>query len=571
MKAHTLFIYLSPVLFLALHLPSQAVQEPIGPYNDHFYPTRIEVKIVEGSGAILVDGKLQSRKGEDLTSVAKVFAGAKSVERLFKLPLETLDKWHAETRGGTLPDPDHLGLWFRVTSKDAAHGKELLAALREEKKVQHTYMEPVPELPGGSDIAPPTPLFDAKQGYAGVPPKGVNSDASHTIIGGRGRGIVVTDMEVYWTGEHEDLLAMDAADVFLGKKYISSSGAHGTAVAGEIVGDRNGYGVRGISDMVKYHVSSWNDGGVSGAILRGVNKGKAGDIVLLEVHYRTSVGYLPAEAFTSNYNVILTGTKKGVHICEAAGNGNVNLNTVAYGGQPSGFLDPSSSKFRESGAIMIGATNGSSTARAGFSNYGRRITANGWGYQVTTTGYGGLFKPNNDIRQYYTSTFSGTSSASPIVTAVVADLSGAVKFQNDKILTINQVRDLLKKFGTPCTGSIGKRPDLKAMLKDLGLPDGLFQSKASYSIGEDYVTDMIGPAPRKMALFLSEKLNPVSIGLNRKFHLDIPSMILIGIYSLPSQLKVKIPNIPALKGKDFYFQGIDSSSFVTNSTQAWIK
>lgn len=571
MKASLHLSFLSPVLLLALHLPAQVIEDPIGPQYDRIYPTRIEVKIVEGSGAILVDGKLQSRKGVDLASVGKIFAGAKGVANLFDLPLETLDKLYADTRGGALPDPDHLGLWFRVVGKDAAHTKTLLVALKANESVQHVYMEPVPELPGGSDITPPTPLYDAKQEYAGVPPKGINADASHTILGGRGRGIVVTDMEVYWTGEHEDLLAMDAADVFLGKKYIRSIGAHGTAVAGEIVGDRNGYGVRGIADMVKYHVSSWNDGGVASAILRGVNKGKAGDAVLLEVHYRTSVGFLPAEAFTSNYNVILTGTKKGVHICEAAGNGNVNLDTVAYGGQPAGFLDPSSTKFRESGAIMIGATNGSATARAGFSNYGRRITANGWGYNVTTTGYGKLFTGGGDIRQHYTATFNGTSSASPIVTATVANLSGAVKFQDEKILTVNQVRDLLKKHGTACTGSIGKRPDLKAMLKDLGLPDGLAQSKEAYSLGEDYITDMTGASGAKMALFIAEKLGGVSLGMNRKFHLDIAAMELIGVFSVPAQLKVKIPNIPALKGKDFFFQGIDSTNRITSSTQAWIK
>ena len=566
MKANTL---LSTVLLAGL-VPAQDFDSPS---EDRVYTTRIEVKLAEGTGAVLVDGKLTSRRGVDLSDVAVIF-GRGTAERLIPLPLATLDKWFEATREGPGPKPDHLALWFRIKGKDRAATAELLASLRAEQEVQEAYLEPKPQLPGGKDIPPPTPLYDARQGYAGVPPNGVNSDPAHTILGGRGSGVRVTDMEVYWTGEHEDLLAMDAPDVWLGRKFISSRGSHGTAVIGEMVGDRNGYGVRGISDMVKLHVSSWNDGGVAGAIARGVNVAAAGDIVLLEVHYRTSAGFMPAEAISSNYNIILTATKKGVHICEAAGNGKVNLNTVAYGGQPSGFLDPSSSKFRDSGAIMIGATDGEKTARAGFSNYGRRITANGWGYRVYTTGYGSLFKPNNDIRQFYTATFGGTSSASPIVTGTVACLAGAVKYQDERVLTIDEVRNLLRKHGTPCTGSVGTRPDLAAMLKDVGLPDGLKQSKEGYALGEDYVLDMTGASGVSMALFLSEVLKKVDLGMNRKFHLDMGAMVHVGNFALPSKLTLKIPNIPALKNKDFYLQGIsvdkNSRFHVTSSCQAWV-
>lgn len=573
MKASIPFFLLAPLVFTGLTFAQQQVDQPQSPHDDGVYTTRIEVKLAEGTGAILVDGRLQSRKGVDLSGVAAIFAKGRA-ERLITLPLATLDAWHAETRDGEAPLPDHLGLWFRVTGADAAATKEILAALQARRQVQTAYRELQPDLPGGKDIAPPTPNWEAKQDYAEKPPLGVNADLAHTILGGRGRGIIVTDMEVTWTGEHEDLLAMDASDVWLGRKYIGSSGHHGTAVAGEIVADRNAWGMRGISDMVKYHVSSWNDGGVASAISRGVNAASRGDIVLLEVHYRTSVGYVPAEAIQSNYNVIIVGTRRGIHICEAAGNGNLNLNTLAYGG-PRGYLDPTSSNFRDSGAIMIGATNGEQLVRAGFSNYGRRITANGWGYRVYTTGYGTLFRPNNDLRQYYTLSFSGTSSASPIVTATVACLVGAKKFQDDTILTVNEVRNLLRKHGTPCTGSIGKRPDLVAMLKDIGLPDGLSQSREAYRLGDDYELALSSPTGGVMALFVCDTIGKVDLGFNRKFHLDMGRMIHVGNFKLPRSLKIRIPNDPTLKNSELFLQGVSVDTAnrlrASSSTQVWIR
>ena len=92
---------------------------------DDVYATRIEVKLAEGTGAILTDGGLRSRTGKDLSAVAKLFGQAKA-ERLIPLPLNTLDKWFDETRKGDGPRPDHLALWFRLRGKSAEHTTELL-------------------------------------------------------------------------------------------------------------------------------------------------------------------------------------------------------------------------------------------------------------------------------------------------------------------------------------------------------------------------------------------------------------------------------------------------------------
>ena len=92
---------------------------------------------------------------------------------------------------------------------------------------------------------------------------------------------------------------------------------------------------------------------------------------------------------------------------EAAGNGRVDLDD-----------DRCQQRFdrniRDSGAIIVGAGHAETRERLSFSSYGQRVDLQGWGHRVTTTGYGGLFDPS-DIRQRYTSSFNGTSSASPIV------------------------------------------------------------------------------------------------------------------------------------------------------------
>ena len=63
-------------------------------------------------------------------------------------------------------------------------------------------------------------------------------------------------------------------------------------------------------------------------------------------------------------------------------------------------------------------------SRLSFSTYGSRVDVQGWGHNVTTTGYGGLFTGGGDPNQYYTATFNGTSSASPIVAGAAAALQG---------------------------------------------------------------------------------------------------------------------------------------------------
>jgi subtilisin family serine protease len=98
-----------------------------------------------------------------------------------------------------------------------------------------------------------------------------------------------------------------------------------------------------------------------------------------------------------------------------------------------------------------------------------------WGWHVTTLGYGDAQGGRSQSR-WYTLRFSGTSSASPIVTGVVACIQGRAKVvRAGRPLTPKQVRNLLIRTGTPqeagpgvpLSEHIGPQPDLPKAVKGI--------------------------------------------------------------------------------------------------------
>jgi hypothetical protein len=76
------------------------------------------------------------------------------------------------------------------------------------------------------------------------------------------------------------------------------------------------------------------------------------------------------------------------------------------------ILNRNSNDFPHSGAIMVGAaTSFTPHSRSDFSNFGSRIDCYGWGDGIETTGDGWT----GNLTNSYTSSFGGTSGASPIV------------------------------------------------------------------------------------------------------------------------------------------------------------
>jgi hypothetical protein len=102
------------------------------------------------------------------------------------------------------------------------------------------------------------------------------------------------------------------------------------------------------------------------------------------------------------------------------------------------------------------------------------MDAQGWGREVTTTG-GGDLQGGSDENRWYTDTFAGTSSASPIVVGVLSCAQGALRASNRPLLTPSAARDLLRNTGSaqqdapglPATQRIGTRPDLRQILQRL--------------------------------------------------------------------------------------------------------
>jgi hypothetical protein len=173
---------------------------------------------------------------------------------------------------------------------------------------------------------------------------------------------------------------------------------------------------------------------------------------------------------------------RGVIVVEAAGNGYEHLDDPIYGGSgPSGFRDGRPSPFAreelDSGAILVGAgapppgthdrEHGPDRSRLDFSNWGRAIDAQAWGYEVTTTGGLGTgpdtLRPGPFEDRWYTDRFSGTSSAAPMVAGALACVQGMLRASGRAPLTPEQARLGLRETGSAQTGPdepIGTRPDI---------------------------------------------------------------------------------------------------------------
>ncbi|MEW5995340.1 MAG: S8 family serine peptidase, partial [Candidatus Zixiibacteriota bacterium] len=350
--------------------------------------------------------------------------------------------------------------------------------------VEIAYAEPMPE-PAG-DIDPPTPDYQSFQDYREAAPGGIDADYANTLPGGDGSGVKIVDIEGNWTTTHEDL--DKALGGIIGGTPINDFNwkQHGTAVIGELIAGNNGYGVTGICPGADIGMVSIGGQSTAEALYMAIDNLNQGDVILIELHapgphYEFEVrldqlGYVCMEYWQANFDAIQYAWAKGITVVEAAGNGAENYDDTAIYGL---LYDTT---YRNSHAVIAGAgypaSSASNLQRQSYSNYGERVNLQGYGSAVYTTGYGGLFDGGGDENQYYTSSFSGTSSASPIVTGAAACLQGYYFATYGVRLSSDQIRDLLVATGTAQLGDtsehIGPRPNLAGAIAALTAPPSLY-------------------------------------------------------------------------------------------------
>jgi subtilisin family serine protease len=395
-----------------------------------------------------------------------------------------------------------LSTFYRVQAPQGDLTK-LQADLLAQDLVDGAYVKPGAEPATGINDAQPlaeeapsvTPDFSARQGYLDAAPGGVNARWAWTQAGGKGSGIRIIDIEGAWRFTHEDLTGNQGGVVAGTSSADIQWRDHGTAVIGEFSGDHNPFGIQGISpDAVVSAVSIFGGLGSAAAINAAASRLRAGDVLLIELHRpgprfafaqrRDQRGYIAVEWWPDDFLAIRNAVNRGIIVVEAAGNGAENLDDALYqtaaAGFPAGWTNPFRRSNRDSGAIVVGAgappvgthgrNHGPDRSRLDFSNFGALIDAQGWGREVTTTGYGDLQGGSNEDL-WYTDTFSGTSSASPIVVGVAAALQGMARARGHALVTPPQFRNLLRTTGSPQQDApgrpvaqrIGNRPDLRAL------------------------------------------------------------------------------------------------------------
>jgi serine protease len=332
---------------------------------------------------------------------------------------------------------------------------------------------------------PTPPDYEPQQDYlnpASSTPTGIDAEYAWTQPGGDGTGVTVCDLEYGWNYNHGDVTKAVGSQINPNPIFypVNADTNHGTAVIGELVSDNNGWGTTGICygaslktcGTVYPNATTWN---VPSAMAYAIAALSPGDVILLEQQWAyTYLGtdYVPIEwwldyspnpqSYNGVYAAIENAVSNDIHVVEAGGNGSVNTDNLTWYGN--------------SGAIIVGAGGAyagfpwpeGDLQKLSFSSYGSRFDLQGQGELVVTTGYGYLYN-GEGYDFWYTDSFAGTSSASPIVAGAIACCVGYWKTNISATPpSPAHIRTILRNTGTPQvtppSGNIGPRPDLQAAI-----------------------------------------------------------------------------------------------------------
>jgi serine protease len=453
------WVFACPMNLAAANIrkPAKTVLQP---YHD---PTRLAVKFHDGLNVRLRNNVLVSTD-------AKLFAGSRSLfdalsagkwERADAVSEDAIDQMRqrAEQRlGRALPD---MNLQFYLTLPPGMEAGAVIDSLNQLDMVD--LAQPVPR------CAPPPlpPDFQPLQTNCEAAPIGGGVFEAWSNYGIFGAGVRVADVEYSFNSNHMDLPAIvnltpDAIDPF-------DDNNHGTATLGEISALQNGWGTTGIGYDAAFdfaganYASGYN---VGSGITTAASQLREGDILLIEQQIAgpnttqgvedtgSEYGMVPVDWYEPYYNDVAMAVGLGIIVIETGDNGGQNLDDPIYSTGNGGnwpFLPQN-----RSGAILVGAGasfNGSSTesSRLDYCNYGSCIDVQNWGENIVTTGYGDLYDAEGP-NYYYTSTFSGTSGATPIVVGEAALLQSIYKNATGQVLTASQIKMFLHNTGSPQMG-----------------------------------------------------------------------------------------------------------------------
>lgn len=452
---------------------------------EHYNIDQLVVKFSEDTRVRLRNGSLVSLEGWNLDRVDAYLAKYPkiAVERLFHSTEEgKLDDYVA--RGERLSGIDMADLnnyyMFRINGINM-DPVGMLEELLDIGLVQTCYYEPIAEpATCGSDPAPTTPVWLSSQNYREPAPLGIDIDYAwaHDPVYGNGvSSYWWLDLEWGWCETHEDypsnFTIRNPPDSGVADDYN-----HGTAVVGVVSSCDDGKGMVGLTPECKPNarVVSNHPNTADALTTIGVSDLITGETYLIEMHAQgpdpgttcpcncSQFRYIAMEYWTANYDAILVNSGNGRICVEAAGNGSMDLDWAGYGGA----FDLG---VRDSQAIIVGASTSDSTHDPScFTNHGSRISAYGYGENVYTTGYGGLFNQAG-CDQDYTSTFGGTSSASPIVTGAAISLNLIHWNQEGSYPSPTLLRSRLQTHGTPQSSDLSREISVLPNMKGILAPD----------------------------------------------------------------------------------------------------
>ncbi len=470
---------------------AKPVRSTIGVHQD---PHLVVLKFAEGTDIRLRNGAFVSPSGKFVTGgVNKAISDAKAkARRQFSQSEAALDELRRGAERRHARTQADLNLYFVLQVPDASRTTGLLDALNSQAIVENSFAR--------TRTSNPTMDLSGSQGYTDPAPGGVDSDHAKTEPGGDGsgagpsNGVRIVDIEYSWTFDHEDLQLPPStliSGVLKAPPHYNDEEAHGTATLGVLVALDNGLGVTGMVPGASVRAAgvcknaSCSDYDLAAAIINStvhlLSQQVGAGVILIEQQgfwqspVDRSAGAVPVEVEQDIFDAIAAAVSSGIAVVEPAGNGSLNLDNVQ---DPMGrylFLR----SVRDSGAIIVGAGCPPSPPAVGCADrtalpetsYGSRLDFQGWGSDVTTTGYGDL--SGTTPTDAYTATYSGTSSASPIVAAAAAAMQGAFIAGLGSPVDPFMLRSTLRTRATAqpaadaATKPIGPRPNLDVLGVDI--------------------------------------------------------------------------------------------------------